>query len=1062
MWDVCFGNRKKILSDQGSGCILAHDMGLGKSVQIIALLHTLKRLDNIPITKILILSPKSLVQNWEDEVNKWTKGLQVRLKVFSWSTDKNIAVQHLHEWSGLGGIYVLGYEMFVSVCKRFRSSDGEQSVDLSTFFLSPGPDVIVCDEAHLLKNSASEKYKMVSQVKTKRRIALTGTPIQNNLKELYNIVNFVQPTFMKPEKFRDQFIEPISLAQQSGASPYQKRKATERITVLHKELEKVMDREQGSNQEVGLPPKLNYDVFLYLTPIQKKLYKFFFDKLTDCTQDHKRNFEMERKAEMIGIHPKSLELGYNKTRSRKKAEQKYEWPVELQGDWWDKVLARDEKQVLNEIDAGVKIDIAFQIINLAARNKEKVLIFCNSHEVLNLMQFYLEKKGYKKNVNYFRLDCSVSLVNRRKYLKTFNNDDNTEAQVFLLTHKVGGVGLNFTGANRIVIFDMLWNPAHHEQSSNRTHRLGQKKTSFVYRLITKDSLEENIYKNSVSKQSLSKRVVDKKRIKSQCRETGVYNFTYRETPKPKNKQPDAKDDLLNEIIHNSGLNIVHSYREQGELFELSEEQLNEAQAYEEYLVESKTFELPAGETKWKRKRKSKPDNQLQVPDRMMSRELIGNYEHGQLLERMNQITPPAKPIPVQQVPMNLSQTASAAGRIPPPPPLVRIPRGGQHINQNLNRQQQRKKETVPLQTFNQTHQPNNNQEHQPPQSINQTDEPSSIHGYDKSLFSSITDFIKFQAGRCDPNISGIASALAKNAVEIIPRRSTSRTRIIDETCSRVNQDTSGPNEPQQHPAPLQKRRLSINPDIFQHPPPVDNEDQEQIPTNQNQVTTGQNQTTSARTQLVNTTAAHSSANLGQRRASTGNPSMTSDGRAEGETDGNAAPTQTGIRLQMRRYLTESGGHYSAASRSTSGGDTRLTSASGNFMATPGISTPVNGPRNPTPNLSEGNTLGRHSAIGNVISGGNPTQSSRTVAGGNPTQSSRTVAGGNSSDSQRNHFTQELQPDMRLISALNDDIIGTINSGTIDALLNTKLIPLYSNYCLNKWIQYMMSDEATSL
>ncbi|KAL1452687.1 hypothetical protein WDU94_006892 [Cyamophila willieti] len=606
IWDVCFSNRKKIMFDQGSGCILAHDMGLGKSLQIIALLHTLKLLDNIPITKILILSPKSLVQNWEDEIYKWTKGLQVGLTVFSWSTDKNIAVQDLHEWSSVGGIYIMGYEMFVSICKRSQSCEGEQSVDWTTFFLNPGPDVIICDEAHLLKNNTSEKYKMVSQVKTRRRIALTGTPIQNNLQELYNIVNFVQPTFMKLEKFRDQFIVPISLGQKSNATPDEKKKERERISVLHKQLEKVMDREQGSNQDVGLPPKLNYDVILYLTPIQKKLYKFFFDKLKDCINDNKRNFEVERKADLIGIHPKSLEHVNTRTRSQKKAEQKYEWPVELLGDWWDKVLTRDEKESLNEIDAGVKIVIAFQILNYAASKKEKVLIFCDSHVVLDLMEKHLEKQnGYKKNVNFFRLDGSVLPHRRGKYLKTFNDDENTDAKVFLLTHKVGGVGLNFTGANRIIIFDMLWNPAHHEQSSNRTHRLGQKKTSFIYRLITKDTLEESIYKNSVSKQSLSKRVVDKERIKSKCQETGVYNnYTYRESPNPKKDLPDPKDELLNVIIHNPDLNIVHSYREQGELFELSEEHLNEEQALQEYLFESKQFDEP-GETKRKRRRKSK-------------------------------------------------------------------------------------------------------------------------------------------------------------------------------------------------------------------------------------------------------------------------------------------------------------------------------------------------------------------------------------------------------------------------------------------------------------------------
>lgn len=106
----------------------------------------------------------------------------------------------------------------------------------------------------------------------------------------------------------------------------------------------------------------------------------------------------------------------------------------------------------------------------------------------------------------------MTMNQRKKYLNIFNDENNSEAKIFLVTHKVGGVGLNFTGANRIIILDMPWNPAHHEQSSNRTHRLGQKKTSYIYRLITKGTLEESIYKTTISKQSLSKRVVDKKKI----------------------------------------------------------------------------------------------------------------------------------------------------------------------------------------------------------------------------------------------------------------------------------------------------------------------------------------------------------------------------------------------------------------------------------------------------------------------------------------------------------------------------------------------------------------------
>ncbi|KAI5723300.1 hypothetical protein M8J76_003963 [Diaphorina citri] len=796
MWDICFGSRKKILSEKGSGCILAHDMGLGKSLQVIVLLHTLKCMENMPPFKILIVSPKSLVQNWEDEITKWTKGLQVRLNVYTWTTDK--AVEDIHEWNGNGGVYIIGYQMFVAMCKK------TQPVDMRTFFLCPGPDVIICDEAHLLKNNKTETHKWLTQIQTRRRIALTGTPIQNNLQELYNIVSFVQPDFMRKDKFHDQFIHPISLSQNVDASRYERSKATERITVLHKELEKVMDREQGSTQEVGLPPKLNYDIFLNLTDIQKKLYKFFCNKMKDCFVSP-MIFPSVRLAENISIHPKTLESskrveelckGKDWNEELKKGN---DWHADLKGDWWKNVLNEKETNELNALETGVKIKVAFHILNYAASRNEKVLIFCQSLQVLDLIQTYLEQDDYVKNVNYFRLDFQVPISQRTKYIDVFNDENNTDAKVFLMTHKVGGLGLNFTGANRVIIIDMPWNPSYHEQSSNRTHRLGQKKTSFIYRLITKGTLEEKVYKTTVSKQSLSMRVVDRKKIKSMLREKGTFQFHFEESKRVKDL-PYAKDDLLNSFLLDSDINgIIHSYAQQGELFELSEEFLNEAQAYEEYLMESRSLEVP-GETKRRRRRKLKTspvENEETLPDNMMSRKHIETYNHAELLKKMHE---------------------PSQGKLMPPPPLVPIRRKPKITNDPVGNQTP---VNIPINKSltdiipSTTHvKPNSLPPNETSTTITFDSQTSSST---QSRYSSLQEFItsKKQAMKTQKvkeksdDISEIVQKLNNNGeLQIIKRTQPLAGNSTEDQATKEVESLEQPVTPQ--------TRLFINPNIFKH------------------------------------------------------------------------------------------------------------------------------------------------------------------------------------------------------------------------------------------------------
>lgn len=189
MWDACFESLERCESDSGSGCILAHCMGLGKTLQVITLVHTLlKNSDKTGVNRILVVCPLSTVLNWVNEFNIWLKDIEGREDIYVYDITKlkqNVdRANKLMEWHNDGGIMIISYDMFRNLTNdtaaRLRKKVKES---LQTSLVDPGPDLVVCDEGHLLKNEKTSLSKAMMKLKTLRRIVLTGTPLQNNLKE---------------------------------------------------------------------------------------------------------------------------------------------------------------------------------------------------------------------------------------------------------------------------------------------------------------------------------------------------------------------------------------------------------------------------------------------------------------------------------------------------------------------------------------------------------------------------------------------------------------------------------------------------------------------------------------------------------------------------------------------------------------------------------------------------------------------------------------------------------------------------------------------------------------
>lgn len=189
MWDACFESLDRCEKDVGSGCILAHCMGLGKTLQVVTLVHTLlKNSEDTGVIRVLVVCPLSTVLNWVNEFNIWLKDVAGREDIYVYEINKlkqnADRANKLMEWHNDGGIMILSYDMFRNLTNdtgsRLRKKLKES---LQTSLIDPGPDLVVCDEGHLLKNEKTSISKAMMRLRTLRRIVLTGTPLQNNLKE---------------------------------------------------------------------------------------------------------------------------------------------------------------------------------------------------------------------------------------------------------------------------------------------------------------------------------------------------------------------------------------------------------------------------------------------------------------------------------------------------------------------------------------------------------------------------------------------------------------------------------------------------------------------------------------------------------------------------------------------------------------------------------------------------------------------------------------------------------------------------------------------------------------
>ena len=430
------------LAKTGFGGILADEMGLGKTIQVIYYIkQMLKDNEN---NKFLIVVPTSLAYNWDHEFDSF--GSNIKRKICVGNKDKRTKIL-----SDLNDTNVI-----ITTYGLLR--EDEELYNNLNF------NTMVIDEAQNIKNNMAGITKVVKKVNAETKFALTGTPLENSILELWSIFDFIMPGYLASlTKFQ---------------SKYKIKDFDEDSEILIKGLSKQINpfilRRKKQDVVKELPDKLINDIYIELKDEQKKLYVAELERVKE---------EMEKIIETEGMNKARFLILQLLTKLRQ--------------------ICIDPSIVYdNYKDGSNKLEQLESIVNEYIKNNHKILIFSSFKTALNIVK----EKLNKAKIKTYMIDGSVPAKDRIEMVDNFNNND--DVKVFLIMLKSGGTGLNLATADVVIHLDLWWNPQAENQATDRAHRIGQKNTVEVIHLITKGTIEEKILELQNKKRILSDKLID--------------------------------------------------------------------------------------------------------------------------------------------------------------------------------------------------------------------------------------------------------------------------------------------------------------------------------------------------------------------------------------------------------------------------------------------------------------------------------------------------------------------------------------------------------------------------
>ncbi|KAL5704509.1 DNA helicase [Ranunculus cassubicifolius] len=503
------------LHSQGKGGILGDDMGLGKTMQICSFLAGM--FESRLVKRVLIVAPKTLLShNWVKELS--VVGLSKKIKEYTGSVkEREDALKHIFQKTG---ILLTTYGIVANNSKSIRgdSYTGDKRSGDSLLW-----DYVILDEGHIIKNPDTQRAKSLHEIPSTHRIIVTGTPLQNNLKELWALFRYCCPRLLGDRtEFKARFEKAILRGNNKNATNREKRHGSTVAKELRECIEPYFLRRLKSEVEgTSLPTKNELIVWLRLTQPQRQLYEAFLKKQDEVFLQNELPISSFHHAlaaltvlKKICNHPYLLNQ-YSNKKSAEDVLEGMETMVNqdklgsLQKMALDMALdltsAMDQENLQNLVDnLSCKITFILSLLANLIPDGHHVLIFSQSLVMLNILQEAFVTQGYK----YLRMDGSTKISDREKIVNDFQKGKG--APIFLLTSQVGGVGLTLTKADRVIVVDPHWNPSTDNQSVDRAYRIGQKKDVIVYRLMPCGTIEEQIYKRQIFKGGLFKTATERK------------------------------------------------------------------------------------------------------------------------------------------------------------------------------------------------------------------------------------------------------------------------------------------------------------------------------------------------------------------------------------------------------------------------------------------------------------------------------------------------------------------------------------------------------------------------
>ncbi|EKX46521.1 hypothetical protein GUITHDRAFT_70514 [Guillardia theta CCMP2712] len=445
--------------DTGAGGILGDEMGLGKTLQVISLLGFLKTVRGEDGPHIVI-APLSVMNNWVTEIKRWCP--QLRAVPFHGPQSERERIKREKLIYGKFDVMCTTYEMLVAdtyTCQRFHWG------------------YIVLDEAHRIKNEKTQMGQAVRRLRSSHRLLITGTPLQNNMHELWSLLNFLYPEVLSNADTFDKEWKSNSKPEENSSPLNEKL-----LSAAHALLGPLMLRRLKSDvlSSMQIPPKTEIKILVPLTEMQR----FWYSKMLtgECaslagsgqTDAYKRLNSLVMQLRKVCNHPYLFE------------------EADVNSGWTDEAI----------VQASGKMIVLDKLLTKLQKEGRKVLVFSQFTSMLDVLGDFMHFRRYK----FLRLDGSTSVARRRYEIACFQNPK-SDYFVYLISTRAGGLGINLTAADTVVLYDSDWNPSIDSQAQDRAHRFGQKKPVSVYRLISRHTVEQRILQVAENKSCMNAMVM---------------------------------------------------------------------------------------------------------------------------------------------------------------------------------------------------------------------------------------------------------------------------------------------------------------------------------------------------------------------------------------------------------------------------------------------------------------------------------------------------------------------------------------------------------------------------